>query len=93
MRLATKPPSTLLDKTVLVVALAEPLTTIGQIWQLWTDKSAAGNSLITWGFFELSALVWLLYGIKIRSRPLVITEGLWLVAQAVVILEVFQYRS
>jgi uncharacterized protein with PQ loop repeat len=80
-----------INKLVLIIAFLEPLFTTGQIVQIWKHKDAKGNSLATWLFFDLSAVIWLLYALKIKNKPLIITECLWIITQTVVIIEILYY--
>jgi uncharacterized protein with PQ loop repeat len=90
-RSATQP--SVLNKAILCVAFLEPLFTVGQIWQIWEHKDATGNSLVTWVFFDISAVIWLLYALKLNIRPLIITELLWIFAQTIVIAEILYFSG
>lgn len=81
----------LLGKVILVVAFVEPLSTVGQIWQIHKTKDIHGNSLLTWCLYDLAVLIWLIYALKIKNKPLIITEFLWFVVQTVVILQILYY--
>lgn len=81
----------ILDKVVLAIAFIEPLTTTGQIYQIYKNKDATGNSLVTWTFFALSAVIWLIYSIKLKNKPLIISSLLWLITESVVVFEIVHY--
>ncbi len=81
----------ILYKVILVIAFIEPLTTSGQIYQIWKSKSAIGNSLVTWSFFALSSIIWLSYGIKIKSKPLIISSLLWAITESIIIIQIIYY--
>lgn len=78
-------------KFMLAVAVIEPLTTIPQIYQIWSHKSAAGVSLITWLFYTLTACIWLVYGIKIKEKPVIISSVMWILAEGLVVLGILIY--
>lgn len=73
------------------MAIAQPLSTIPQLYQIWFQKQTDGVSIATWAFYELAAIVWLVYGIKIRDRPLVLTSILWVIVQGLVVLGLIIY--
>ena len=84
---ARKKPSKQLDQAVLFVAIAEPLMTIPQIVQIYGSHSN-GVSILTWGLYLLASVVWLLYGLKTHNRPIIITDGLWIIVEAIVVVGV-----
>jgi uncharacterized protein with PQ loop repeat len=81
----------LLDKAVMTIAFIEPLTTFGQIFQIWKHKNVSGNSLFTWSFFAVSAIIWLFYGIKLKNKPLIISSFLWVVTETIVVAQILYY--
>ena len=76
-----------LDKAVFVIAFVGPLSSLPQIVEIWfVDKSAEGVSAVTWACFLAMSLVWFFYGLSRRDVPLVISNALWVVAEAVILL-------
>ena len=75
----------LFERFMLVFATVEPLATIPQIAQLWSGKPAAGVSLITWSFYTITSIIWLLYGIKVHDRPIIVSASLWVLSQGLVV--------
>jgi MtN3 and saliva related transmembrane protein len=72
-----------LVSTDLVGAMAAALTTaafVPQVVKVWRSRSAADLSLATLLVFSLGLLLWLLYGIRLGSVPViganVVTLGL-----------------
>jgi uncharacterized protein with PQ loop repeat len=78
-------------RIVLAIAFIEPLTTLGQIYQIWKSKSAVGNSLATWSFFAFSGVIWLSYGVKIKSKPLIVSSMLWVITESIVIVQIIHF--
>ncbi len=68
------------------VGIIAPLSTVPQIIQIYTTRSAEDLNLGTWGLFLAFTVFWLLYGIVNRARPLIITNSIWLVSYVVVII-------
>ena len=75
----------------MIVAFVEPLSTSGQIVQIWKTNNVEGNSLLTWSFFVFAALVWLMYGIKIKNKALIITSVLWVITESIVVFEILYF--
>jgi uncharacterized protein with PQ loop repeat len=68
---------TLLNELVLAMAIVAPLFTLPQVYNIWIRDEAAGVSMATWGFFIVSAVIWLLYGLTLKNIPLIVSSTLW----------------
>ena len=87
-----EPHQAAIDRLVNVIAVVGPLTSLPQIVEIWfIDKSAAGVSLVTWSLFLLMAMIWLLYGLAHKSRPIITSNALWIVAQGSIVLGAIRY--
>ena len=81
-----------IDRLVSLVAILGPLTSLPQIIEIWfVDKNAAGVSLLTWCLFLLIGVIWLIYGIVHKSRPVIISNALWILAQAIIVLGALRF--
>jgi len=74
-----------LEKLVLLVAIVEPLMTLPQIIQIYAFRNT-GSSMATWVMYLVSSAIWLVYGIKTRNVPIIITDILWVVVEALVVI-------
>jgi MtN3 and saliva related transmembrane protein len=84
--------SALIQKLVYAAAFIGPLSIIPQVSEIWfVDHGAKGVSLLTWSSFSLLSLVWLLYGLQRRDRPLIISNALWLVGELIVVAGAIHY--
>jgi uncharacterized protein with PQ loop repeat len=82
----------MIGRLVYVAAFIGPLTIIPQVAEIWfVDRSAKGVSLITWLSFSLLSLVWLVYGLSRRDRPLIISNSLWLLGELIVVAGAIHY--
>jgi len=81
----------LITKLVLFMAIAQPISTLPQLEQIWVQKQTEGVSFATWAFYEIAAVVWLAYGLKIHDRPLILTSTLWVVVQGLVVIGLIIY--
>lgn len=85
--------SDFISKAAYVVALAGPLSSIPQAWEIWIERNALGVSFVTWTLFLLSSVIWLLYAILKRDRPLIISNSLWVVAEAIIMVGAALYDT
>jgi uncharacterized protein with PQ loop repeat len=44
------------------------LMTVPQIWTIWANHQAAGVSVLSWGAYLLSALLWFWHGVQQRDK-------------------------
>ena len=59
--------------------------TVPQVVVIWASRQAAGVSLLSWGAYWLSALVWLWYGVRKRDRNIYLPCVGWLLLDSAVI--------
>lgn len=86
---STNPRIKLLDDILLVVAVIGPLVTIPQIVQIFTTQDVRGFSPITWGLYAFFNILWLIYGIVHREKPLIVTYALWFLMNSTVFVSIF----
>lgn len=75
-----------LTKLVLAMAIIELLMTLPQVYEIWINKQTSGVSLLTWSFYIFAAIIWLLYGLKIRNKPLIIASALWVIVESTIVI-------
>ena len=80
-----------LEKLVLFVAIVEPLTTLPQILQVYVSRNT-GSSMLTWAMYMIGSMVWLAYGIRTRNIPIIISDLLWVAADALVVIGLLVVR-
>lgn len=68
---------TFIRKAALAVAVIGPLFTAPQAYEIFKNKSAENLSLVTWSFWSLSSLVWLMYARLTRDTVLTVSSALW----------------
>ena len=79
------------DDFMYVIAIVMPLTTIPQIIQIWTNKSAQSVSIITWSAYVFSASCWLVYSIVHKEKVLIINSILWVILELMVVVGIIIY--
>jgi uncharacterized protein with PQ loop repeat len=81
------------DKFVYVAAIAQPLMTIPQIYQITTTKNVAGLSLLTWIAYTVFGAILLVYDFKHHILPLILTQSLWVIADTLVVIGILVYHK
>lgn len=76
---------------MMVIATVEPLTTIPQIFTLYSAQDASGLSFSTWLLYLIAAVIWLLYGIRIKSKPLIVSSVFWIITELPVVVGILIY--
>jgi uncharacterized protein with PQ loop repeat len=89
----TIPRKTAFDYVVYVFSIITPLFELPQAYTIYANHSSRNISPYTWSFFILDNLVWIAYGIKQRSKPLIITSCLYLVIEACIVYGIFLYHT
>jgi uncharacterized protein with PQ loop repeat len=67
------------------------LMTVPQVFTIWVRHEAAGVSVLSWGAYFLSALLWFWYGVQKRDRNIYLPCVGWAGLDAAVILGALIY--
>ena len=81
----------LVKRSVLAIAVIEPLMTLPQVYEIWVMKKAEGVSGLTWGLYLIAAVIWLLYGLQLKDKPIIISSVLWLGFETAVVVGTVLY--
>ena len=74
------------ENFVLVMGIIEPFFVLPQAYDIWFRHELAGVSLITWVFFTIAAIIWFMYGISIKSKPIIVSYALYTILNFSVVL-------
>jgi uncharacterized protein with PQ loop repeat len=81
-----------LYRLTLIAAFVQPLTTIPQVYKIYTSQDVSGLSLFTWIGYALVGLIFLAYGIKYRLKPIAITQVIWFCLQMSIVVGILLYH-
>ena len=81
----------ILDKMIYAVGIAGPIMTIPQLMKVWVDQNAAGLSIISWTSYLIIALIWTVYGIAHKEKPIVVAHGAWAIMHTFIIIGILLY--
>lgn len=78
-----------IDTLALAVGIIQPLTTIPQIYLIYSSQDVSQVSLFMWTGYNIASVILLLYGIKHKLPPVIWAQALWLCVQTPMMLAVF----
>ena len=73
------------EKLLRVMSVATMLMTIPQVWAIWVEGNAGGVSLLSWGTYLVSAVLWFVYGIRKRDKTIYLACIGWIILDAAVL--------
>jgi uncharacterized protein with PQ loop repeat len=76
-----------------VISIAVPIMTIPQVLKIWTEKSAAGISVLTWSVYFVGSIFWLTYGIAHREKPIIVMHILLIILNGLIVAGALVYGS
>lgn len=85
-----RPSLNLFDKIVLIVSVLYPLSALPQALAVFSGH-AAGVSVLSWAFFLGCAALFLVYGVKRKVPPMIISNSIWLVMDSAVVIGLFTH--
>lgn len=81
-----------LDRVVLLVSIGYPLSALPQLFQIMHGNSA-GVSVISWLSFFTCAALFLVYGLRRKVMPMIVSNSLWVVIDALVVASLLATRA
>ena len=81
-------PSSGLERVLRIVSLFTMVMTVPQVLTIWVGHNASGVSILSWGTYLFSALLWLVYGIRKRDKTISLACIGWILLDAAVVLGV-----
>jgi uncharacterized protein with PQ loop repeat len=81
-----------LDDVIYAVAFIGPFSALDQIDQVWLHHNTEGVSLFTWAAFASLSVIWLVYGIVHKDKPIIISNTLWAILETSVAVGIVIYK-
>lgn len=85
-------PDTRMKRILAVMSFVTMAMTIPQVWIVWVDRQTAGVSLLSWGAYLASALLWFGHGLHQRDKNIYLACIGWIALDLAVILGVVLFR-
>lgn len=80
-----------LDKVIYAAGIAASLLVIPQVVKIWFNQDASGVSAFSWTGFTVLAVIWLIYGIAHKEKPLIVMYTGLIIFDGLVALGAFIY--
>ena len=80
-----------MDRMMIFIGMMGPIMAIPQLFAIWVDKTASGVSPITWSAFLVLAVVWLIYGLMHKAKPIITTYTAWIIMNSLIVTGVLLY--
>ncbi len=80
------------DTLIYIAGILGPLASIPQLVDVFLYKKTEGLSLFTWFFWGLLNIVWIVYGILHKEKPIILTYFMWLLVNWGIVLGILLYR-
>lgn len=80
-----------LDDMIMVIAIFGPLANVSQIIKIFSARDAGGLSGFSWALYATFNVVWIIYGIVHKEKPILISSVLWLITQLIVLAGIIIY--
>ncbi len=71
----------------MLAAIAYPLSSLPQVIDVFRGESE-GVSILSWSMFAFFSLLFIIYGLIHKVKPMVVTNALWFVAQSLIVIGV-----
>jgi hypothetical protein len=85
-------PESLMKRVLALMSFMTMAMTVPQVWIVWVDRQTAGVSLLSWGAYLVSALLWFGHGLHQRDRNIYLACIGWIALDLAVIAGVMFYR-
>lgn len=79
------------EQIVLIVSVIYPLTTLPQIFKVYTTHSAHDLSLLSWTLYGFLELLLLAYAVKYKLIPFIVQNSLWVIVDFTLVLSILIY--
>jgi uncharacterized protein with PQ loop repeat len=86
------PSGSLMKRVLAMMSFVTMAMTIPQVWLVWVERQTAGVSLLSWGAYLVSALLWFGHGLHQRDKNIYLACIGWIALDLGVIAGVVLYR-
>ena len=88
-----KPKKQFFDYFLYFFMVATPLFELPQAYAIYKHQNADNISLSTWGFFVLSSVAWIIYAVRNKLKPLIITYILYICIEGSIVIGILIYGT
>lgn len=80
-----------IERFALIAGIVQPLITLPQIIAIYGNKSAEDVSLLTWIGYLVFGIIFLVYGIVFRLKPIWVGQIIWVTMQSITVAGILLY--
>ena len=80
------------DKVIYIAVIFSPIINLPQLFRIWIYKNASGVSFISWFGFSIISVLWLIYGILHKEKPIIFMNFALMIIQFLIALGALLYR-
>ena len=80
-----------IENIALIAGIIQPLITLPQIITIYGNQSAEDVSLLTWLGYLFFGIVFLLYGLTFKLKPIWIGQIIWVSMQSITVIGILLY--
>lgn len=81
-----------LDILLYFFVFTTPLFELPQAYLIYSSKSADGVSFLTWFYFALSSVIWLIYGLRKKLKPVIWAYSFYLIIETAIVIGILKYN-
>lgn len=85
-------PTAAMNRLIRSLSIFTMVMTIPQVWTIWAAQQTTGVSLVSWGAYLGSAVLWFWYGLQRHDRNIYLPCVGWMMLDGAVILGVLINR-
>jgi uncharacterized protein with PQ loop repeat len=85
-------PASPMRRLLAVMSFVTMVMTIPQVWLVWVYRQTAGVSLLSWGAYLVSAILWFGHGLHQRDQNIYLACIGWIALDLAIIVGVVLYR-
>ena len=79
---------TLLDRILPLLSVFTMVMTVPQVWSIWVAGEVGGVSMLSWGAYLVSAVLWFFHGLQRHDKTIYLACVGWIVLNGAVVLGV-----
>ena len=81
-----------LDVLLYFFVFTTPLFELPQAYLIYNNKNADGVSALTWSYFAVSSVVWLIYGLRRKLKPVILACSFYLIIETIIVIGILKYN-
>jgi len=79
------------DALLYFFVFTTPLFEIPQAITIYKNQSAANVSSLTWIYFLITNIVWLVYGIRKKLWPIIVSYIFYMIVEGIIVFGILRY--